>query len=131
MHKRKLQVYKLRYVKDILNQARNLNRTSLVKNKNKNETKHTNKQPTTTTNKNKRKRREQHIISSNNSSDNKDQYISRQLLLLFLTLLRKHGMCKDEFHIILFVSVDFYFTRLKREGIYHISCKVTLCFSLK
>ena len=39
MHKRKLHVSKLRYVKDILNQARNLNRTSLVKrkkNKNKN-----------------------------------------------------------------------------------------------
>ena len=94
MHKRKLHVYKLRYVKDILNQARNLNRASLVKKKttekqNKTKTKknHTNKQPTTTTNKNKRKRREQHIISRNNSSDNKDQYINRQLLLLFLTLL--------------------------------------------
>ena len=35
MHKRKLHVYKLRYVKDILNQARNLNRTSLVKRKKK------------------------------------------------------------------------------------------------
>ena len=31
MHKRKLHVYKLRYVKDILNQARNLNRRSLDK----------------------------------------------------------------------------------------------------
>ena len=97
MYKRELHVYKLRYVRDILNQARNLNRTSLTKEKTKNKTKqnkqkhpnkqpktttnknkkqnkqkHPNKQPKTTTNKNKKKGKEQHIISSSNSNNSSD-----------------------------------------------------------
>ena len=86
MHRRKLHVYKLRYVRDILNQARNLNRTSLAKEKQKKNIQ-TNNQQQQQTKTNKNKQKQKHIISSNNSSDNKDQNISRQLLLLCLTLL--------------------------------------------
>ena len=84
MYKRKLHVYKLGYVGDILNQARNVYRTSLINTHTQKQKE--NKQPTTTTNENRKQRKgkEQHIVSSDNSSDNKDQNISGQLLLLLL-----------------------------------------------
>ena len=59
MYKRELHVYKLRYVRDILNQARNLNRPSLTKENKKQKTKQ-NKTKTfkQTTNNNKQKQKE-------------------------------------------------------------------------